>query len=352
MRIEFILKVKPGDVLAKSIFSSDGKILLRAGVSLTLNYINRLKQLDVLYVYIEDKRLSDLDLEDIRLNELKIDTLKGMSSIVKKITLNDRVDIMNSLIKVEELMNYIIEFGDVNKSLNDIKTHDNYTFVHSIDTGIMAAFLGINMAFKRSDIINLGIAATLHDMGKVKISKDILNKSQGLSNIEYLEIKKHPIYGADILRSNTDLSVKVTDAILQHHERVDGTGYPFGLKGNDICLNAKIISVCDVYDAVSNDRSYRTKFNPKDSYELILAGSGKFFDEEVVKVFKETFAVYPLGSCLKLSDGVEGYVIKQNKGFPDRPVIRVLYHGEDKTPIKFYEVNLLEHINLSVECVY
>ncbi|MBU5592897.1 HD-GYP domain-containing protein [Clostridium sp. MSJ-4] len=349
MRLEFISRVKEGDTLAKSIFSGDGKVLLRAGVSLTYSYIEKLRQLDVLYVYVEDERLGDLDLEDAKLNELKLNTVKNMSNIIKKLISNDRVDLRESLTKVEELMNYVIEFGDVNKSLNDIKTHDNYTFVHSIDTGIMATFLGINMNMSREELVNLGIAATLHDIGKVKIDKDVINKPSALSDMEYLEMKKHPVYGAEILKLNSNLSLKIIDAVLQHHERVDGKGYPFGLKGNEITQNAKIISVCDVYDAVSNDRCYRSKFNPKDAYELILAGSGSFFDKEVVMTFRNTFAVYPLGCCLRLSNGVEGYVIKQNKGFPDRPVVRVLYDSATRRPIPFHEINLLEEINIGVE---
>ena len=138
-------------------------------------------------------------------------------------------------------------------------------------------------------------------------------------------------------------------AVEHHHERADGTGYPFGLTVNQISKYAKIIAVCDVYDAVSNDRCYRQKFSPMDAYELILAGCGNAFDEEIVMKFKETFSVFPLGVCLRLSNGVEGYVIKQNKNFPDRPVLRVLYEGENRKPIKFYEIDLLQYSNLVVK---
>lgn len=93
------------------------------------------------------------------------------------------------------------------------------------------------------------------------------------------------------------------------------------------------------------------KFNPSDAYELILAGSGNAFDEEIVKKFKETFSVFPLGVCLRLSNGVEGYVIKQNKNFPDRPIIRVLYESETKKPIKFYEIDLLQCHNIVVQSI-
>lgn len=348
MRLEFINRVMVGDVLAKSILTSDGKILLRSGVSLTETYIEKLKELDVYYVYVEDDRLDDIYIEDEKLNDLKRNTMKNMAIIVKNLTNNSRVNLKDSLSRVEELMEYIIEMGDVNKSLYDIKTHDNYTYMHSIDTGIMAAFIGINMKLSKEELRNLGVGAILHDIGKVKVKSDIINKTGALTEEELMEIKRHPIYGAEILKKNFYIPDAVINAVLQHHERIDGLGYPYGLDGNQISKLAKIVCICDVYDAVSSDRSYRKKFSPNEAYELVLSGNGSMFDEGIVKIFKDTFAVYPLGCCLKLSNGVEGYVINQNKGFPDRPILRVLYDSETRKPIPFYEINLLEHTNITV----
>ncbi len=348
MRLEFINRVVPGDILAKSIFTSDGKVLLRAGIEITEQYISKLKELEVLYLYVEDDRLSDICVEDEKLNELKQGTMKNMSIIIKKLMVNDRVDLKSSLDKVEELMEYIIEIGDVNKSLIDIKTHDNYTYMHSIDTSIMSVFLGINMELDKEQLKNLGLAAILHDIGKTKIDAAIINKAGGLTEEELEEIKMHPIYGAEILKKDLYIPEEVVKAVFQHHERIDGKGYPKGIIGNEISKLAQLVSLCDIYDAVSNDRSYRKRFAPYEAYELILTGSGTRFDQKIVKVFKQTFAVYPLGCCLKLSNGVEGYVIRQNKGFPDRPVIRVLYDAKTRKPIPFYEIDLLNNINIGV----
>lgn len=351
MRLEFINRVQDGDVLAKSIFTSDGKVLLRAGIKLTDQYIEKLKGLEVLYLYIEDERLDDIYVEDERLSELKQSTMKNISSITKNLIANDRADLKSSIAQVEQLMEYIIEMGDVNNSLNDIKTHDNYTYMHSIDTGIMATFIGINMGIKREELKNLGIAAILHDIGKVKIDNKIINKAGMLTKEEFDEMKNHPVYGVEVLKDSFYIHPTVIEAILQHHERIDGSGYPYGIKGNNISKMAKIVAVCDVYDAVSSDRSYRDKFNPREAYELILSGSDSLFDRKVVQTFRNTFAVYPLGCCLKLSNGVEGYVIRQNKGFPDRPIIRVLYDSHTRKPIPFYEVDLVSYEFLNVVVV-
>jgi putative nucleotidyltransferase with HDIG domain len=351
MRLEFINRVGGGEVLGKSILSSDGKILLRAGITLTNQYINKLRELGVFYVYIEDDRLEDICIEDERLLELKKETIKNMSVIMKGINNCNRSDFNKSLRKVEQLIEYIIDDGEVSKCLYDIKTYDNYTYLHSIDTGIMAAYMGLAFNFKESELKELGIGAILHDIGKTKINCMIINKAGTLDESELIEIRKHPYYGAELLRKNYSISGNIIDIVEQHHERMDGRGYPNGLSGSEINRFAKLVSVCDVYDAVTNDRSYRKKLKPNESYELILAGSGSAFEDEVVAKFKETFSVYPLGCCLRLSNGIEGYVIKQNKNFPDRPIIRVLYDTATKNPVSFYEIDLLNESSLTVEAI-
>jgi putative nucleotidyltransferase with HDIG domain len=351
MRLEFIDKVKVDEILGKNIFTNDGNILLKAGVSLTSNYLKKLKELGVFYIYIDDKRLEDVYVEDTALEVIKQQAIKNISTIVKNINNGHREKTKKSIDLVEDMVDHIIELGDVNKSLYDIKTYDNYTYVHCIDTGIMATFLGLAMNCKEMELKDLAVGAILHDIGKTKVSRKIICKEGKLTDDEFREIKRHPIYGKEMLEKEYSISHKAIKAIEQHHERIDGKGYPYGLKDKEISKFGKIISVCDVYDAVSNDRTYRKKFTPNEAYELIMAGAGRSFDMEVINNFKRTFAVYPLGSCIKLSNKVEGYVIKQNSNYPDRPIIRVLYDSESREPIPFYEIDLLQNINLTVESI-
>ncbi|MGH4052432.1 MAG: HD-GYP domain-containing protein [Clostridium sp.] len=351
MRLEFINKIKVGEVLGRNIFTNSGSILLRTGVILNELYIKKLKELGVFYVYVEDARLCDISVEDEKLSDLKAITMKNMVKIMKNVTGANKKVAEESLSVVSNLVNHIIVMGEVNKSLYDIQTYDNYFYLHSIDTGIMAIFLGISMDFSENELKELGIYAIIHDVGITKIDKNIITKTGKLTDEEIKEIKMHPIYGKEILEKNFFMSCEVLEAVECHHERVDGSGYPYGLINNEISKFAKIIGVCDVYNDALNNRCYRERFNPRDAYELILAGCGNDFDEEVVNHFKKTFSVFPLGSCLKLSNGVEGYVIKQNKNFPDRPIIRVLYENETREPIKFYEIDLLKCHNIRVHSV-
>ncbi|MTK13001.1 MAG: HD-GYP domain-containing protein [Clostridiaceae bacterium] len=351
MRLEFINRVSGNDVLGKSILTNEGQVLLRAGVKLNDVYIQKLKELGVFYIYVEDDRLDDVDVEDEKLSELKQVTMKSMCNVMKNVHDCNGKKLKESLGAVEDMINYIVDIGDVNKSLYDIQTYDNYTYVHSLDTCIMTTFLGMSSKFNEWDLKDLGIGAILHDVGKTQVPITILNKQGRLTDEEFNEIKKHTLYGAKMIKKNISMPDSIIKIVEQHHERVDGRGYPYGLNGKQISKFAKIVCICDVYDAISNDRCYRKKFSPNDAYELILSGSGTSFDEELVRNFKNTFAIYPLGCCVKLSNGNEGFIIRQNKGFPDRPVVRVLYDSETKNPIPFYEIDLLNNPSIVIQSI-
>lgn len=337
MRLEFIDNVKDDFILGKSIFTREGQILLRSGIKLNDVYINKLKELGVLYVYLEDERLDDVDVEDEKLTELKQTAMKSISKIFPSLSGGNMRDFRESIKTVGDMIDYIVEMGDVNKSLYDIQTYDNYTFVHSIDTCIMASFLGMTVGIDRNSLEELGMGAVLHDIGKTMVPIEILNKRTKLTDEEFSEIKKHPVYGVEILKKIYSISDCIIKIVAQHHERFDGCGYPFRLEGSQISKFARIVSICDVYDAVSNDRVYRKKFSLNDAYELVLSGSGSAFDMEYVVNFKDTFSIYPLGAHVILSNSEDGYVIRQNKGFPDRPVVRCFQREND-----YHEIDLLD----------
>jgi len=351
MRLEYINNIRENEFLGKSILSNDGVVLLRAGIRLSSAYIKKLKQLGVIFIYVEDARLSDVEVEDERFSELKQVTLKSMSTVFQSIHDCNGKKLKESLNSVEDMVNYIIESGNVNSSLYDIKTFDNYTYVHSLDTCIMSTFLGLSSGLDKWQMKDLAVGAILHDIGKTKIDNAIINKKGKLSKEEYEEVKKHTIYGGEMLKKNFSIPLSAVNIVEQHHERVDGKGYPYGLESNQISKYSKIVCICDVYDAISNDRAYRHKFKPNDAYELILSGNGTSFDEKMIMNFKNTFAIFPLGSRVQLSNGEEGYVIKQNQGFPDRPIIRVFY-GDDRNNISNYkEIDLLNNSNIVIQSI-
>ncbi|MGG7165525.1 HD-GYP domain-containing protein [Clostridium ihumii] len=352
MRFELINNVKENEIIGRTIFDKNGRPLLKKGVKITSSYIQKLKDLGVLYIYLKDDRLNDIVVEDNELQSLKQDTMYCLSKVIRNIGAITQSHIKDCVNSVSEMIDYIMNMRDINKSLYEIKTHDNYTMLHSVDTGANTAFIGLALGFNKDMLNELVIGGTLHDIGKLKIPISIIDKKGPLTEDEYNEIKRHTIYGVEVLKGKHGIPKSALRTILEHHEKLDGTGYPYGMKDKEISINAKITSVCDVFDALTSDRSYRKKFNPTDAYELILSEAGRSFDERVVTAFKETFSIFPVGSCVRLSNGIEGYVIKQNQGFPDRPIIRILYDAESKQRLSnYYEIDLLDNTSIVITMI-
>lgn len=352
MKLEIINRLKGNEILGRNIFTSDGKVLLRAGTELNSSYINKIREMGVFYVYVEDERLDDVKVDDESISVLKQNTMESMSKIMKNTAMVSDKKAMGEYIKtVEDLISYVSESKDITKSLYDIQTHSNATYVHSISVCIMSAIIGHGMKMDSSSIKELGVAAILHDVGKTQLPRSIVEKKGNLSGEELQQYKEHPYLGAMLLKKNIRISENIVKGVQQHHERVDGKGYPYGLTGKSISKFARIICVSDVYDTITNSKDYKKAFSPNDSYELILAGSGTIFDEEVVQSFRKSFSVYPLGCCVKLSNGVEGYVVRQNQNFPDRPVVRVIEDIDTKKDIDPYEIDLVKSINLVITSI-
>lgn len=350
MRFILVRNLKGNEILAQTLFDGYGKILLPAGTKLNVPYVNRIRQSGFYYIYIKDEALDDIKYDRTIVN-LKQRTVERLPSLFKNILNKDQKNIKESLYMVNELVSYIIKEGDINTNLYEINKYDNYTYVHCVDTGIMSIFLGRFLGLGVDDLSNLGTAAILHDIGKIQVPEKIINKIGVLEKSEFDEIKRHTIYGYNALKNAGITEINTLAGVLEHHEKVNGTGYPLGLTGDKINIFAKIVSVCDVFTALSANRSYRERFNPNEAYEFILSNINIAFDKEVVDKFKQNFSIYPLGACVKLSNGIEGFVIKQNKFFPDRPIIRVSYDHITRKKICPYELDLLTALDITINSI-
>lgn len=350
MKMVFVRDLGTDVTIGKSIYDSFGKLLVKAGTKTTKENIEFLKRNMIFIIYIEDDKLEDVKIDE-ELDKIKVKTLEKMPGIFSTLCSGDVESAKEAMQSMNNLVDYISAEGDLNINLYELKTYDQYTYIHCIDTGIMACFLGKRMGYNKEKIKSLTISALLHDIGKTKISNELINKKEKLTEEEFETLKLHPEYGKMILEQLGILSGDIVNGVYQHHERYDGTGYPKGLRKSEISEFAKIISICDVFTAVSANRSYRRRFDPNEAYELILSGSGSMFDPNVVEKFRMAFFVYPLGACVKLSNGIEGYVVKQNESFPDKPIIRVTYDINTGKPISPYEINLVEKYNIVISGV-
>lgn len=227
-------------------------------------------------------------------------------------------------------------------SLTRIKDYDDYTFVHCINVCVLSLAIGRQLNFGREDLQDLGVGALLHDLGKMKISKKILNKPGKLTQQEYDEIKRHPEYGMEILERSHGISIRAKLISLQHHERHDGSGYPLGLTGEKIDRYSQLVAVVDVYDAITSVRCYSKGMTPHEGVKKIYQWGQKDFNKEMVEKFIQAVGIYPVGTLVQMDTGEIGVVLSINPENLVRPRVIILYQNDQsrlETPL---EVDLLE----------
>ncbi|MDQ0155297.1 HD-GYP domain-containing protein [Robertmurraya andreesenii] len=346
--------VKPGTILARTIYNDKGQVLLSEGVALKEELLMRLLEIGIPYIYVKDGKTDDICYKEVVPRALKTKAIKSIEGTFQQIDLDSTIPsaiVIEKATKkftalVRELHSQIKNNEDLLSLLSDVYTYDNYIFTHSFNVTLYSLAIGMELGLSEKELETLGLGAVLHDVGKMKIPTEILFKPGKLTEEEFGEIKKHPQDGFDILRNVQTLSLIVAHCAYQHHERLNGSGYPRKLKGNEIHYFAKIIAVADVFDAVTSDRIYRGAMLPHNGLEILFAGAGPLFEREIVQAFRRAVAIYPVGLTVELSDGRKGVVSAQNSHMSDRPIIRVLEeNGEEVTP---YELDLLQEISVVI----
>jgi putative nucleotidyltransferase with HDIG domain len=224
---------------------------------------------------------------------------------------------------VEEALPDMIRNNDVLMRLNQLKESDDYTFQHSLRVSILATMIGKWLGYSQEELIELGEAGLLYDIGKMNIPEFIVKKDENVNAEEFELIKKHAQFGYSILLKTKGVSSNIKYAALHHHERMDGSGYPLRLRENQIHDFAKIIMVCDVFDAMITDRPYRKGISPLLAADYLSWSSGKLFDAEVCYIFIKKLSEYYVGKQVRLSTGETGKIVFIDHNYPTRPLVQV-----------------------------
>ncbi len=360
MRLVSVKALHEGMKLASTIYNPSGKALLFEGIILSKRMIQRLIDLNIQYLYIQDalsegiESRSKID-DQVRISAVKeientFTSLQSVDFSKKAIFLEEHTKDFKSIIST--VLSQIKGNNDLLTILSDVFTYDSYIFQHSFNVTLYTLAIGLEMKMSPKDLDMLGLGAILHDIGKMMVPEEILLKPDRLTEEEFTAIKKHTEDGFEILRQLHGVSLIVAHCAFQHHERLDGSGYPRGIEEKTIHPFAKIIAVADVFDAVTSNRVYRNAMLPHEGLELLYAGVGTLYDRKVVEAFRNSVAIYPNGMTVILNDGRKGIVSKQNKGFADRPFIRIIEDesSEENAP---YEIDLKDHLNVVIkECEF
>lgn len=232
--------------------------------------------------------------------------------------------------------------------LSKIKSHDQYTAEHSVSVSILSALYGRQMRASESDIGMLAMAGLLHDVGKLRIPKSLLHKSAELNEAELKLVKAHPKMGYQLLIEDPSIPQAVADAALSHHERYDGSGYPYGKVGEEISKIARTISITDSYDAMTSERAYSSARTHIETLREMHALSGQQFDPILLNHFIGFMGLFPAGTVVQLSDNSECIVLHPRRNDPQRPIV-VRVRDCSGMPTDAERIDLTENTRLSIQ---
>ena len=335
--------IHAGMTLAKDVRIYNHEIndidLLKSGLKLTNSFIDRLKKLGSVGLYIADENDEIKKPDQIIDSSLRNEAIYELAKLFFSVDKNpNRVD-DNSLSSVNQIstkiVNNILHNSKYMVNIIDLKMYDDYTYNHSLSVAVLATAIGISLELDDNSLYELSLCALLHDIGKTEVPINLIDKPSKLTSDEFDIIKAHSKKGGRYVIKNKLVTENIYNGIVCHHEKFDGTGYPFGIKGKDIPLFGRIIAVADVYDALTSNRPYRSPASPSEAIEYIMGGNDIMFDPDIVSAFLRKIAPYPVNDCVKLSNGRVGVVTKVYSDNPLRPEVKLI--GEDNVYYNLYE---------------
>lgn len=392
MRLINTNNLEEGMQIGQDLYDEYNRLLLGRGATLKGSYVTRLKQMGLPALYVQEADTSDISVPEMIPPAVRAKAIQNLSNTfqaisqslegMRQLSLDEAhqhvhskrfIDTFKSTTSnqgidqivgdVDTLVDQIMN-KDVILGLNSIKIHDNYTFQHSIDVTLMGLLLARKIGWEKERLTAFGIGCLLHDVGKIFIQSEILNKPDRLSEKEFEIMKSHPTLGYDLIRTIAPhLSNLISHVAYQHHERQDGSGYPRGIKGNKALDRNEpntihdfgaVAAVADIYDAMASDRPYRQGWPADRVVNLIKELSGSHLNPRVVEIFLQTVAPFPIGTNIRIQDGTyagyEGVVADVEDKDLTHPIIRLLFDPQGNR-IDAIQVDLREEEDIQLESV-
>ncbi|MDE5908780.1 MAG: HD domain-containing protein [Lachnospiraceae bacterium] len=349
MKLCRVEDLKGGEVLSRDVMTSDVRVLLSEGTVLRPEYIDKINRLGISEVYIkeEEKILTE---EVVLLKSETEGFFKDrVKSILEKHTYSRNDELMELSQTADNIITNILQEEEVVEKIYDIKERSSDIYEHSISICSLATLTALKLKLPKEKVHDIGVGCLLHDLGLRYLTIEYADQELStLSKIELAEYMKHPVYGYSALKDENWISNTGKNIILYHHERLDGTGYP--LKAKEIPFETQIVNICDTFDEMICGIGCK-RIKVYEAVEYLKSYRGVKFNSEIVDTFLEFTAVYPAGSQVLLSDNRIGKVIRQNKEFPDRPVIQIIKDKNGKTINEEMKVDLIKVNNIFIEKV-
>lgn len=343
MRVH-ITDVRSGDRLSEDIFNSFGLHVLSNGATLNEKEISRLYQHQIDFLNIEPR--ADISQEEEPTNPsynpllrpLFYDAVAGAEELFKRALAEGRIYEEDVQASFQPLVENFRSESDVVSLLLMLNSQDDYTYQHSVQVGMLSYYIARWLNWSEEEMVRAGKAGFLHDIGKCKISDAILNKPNKLTEDEFIQIKNHPQLGYDILKNSFDDNI-IALAALQHHERMDGKGYPLGLKKDHIHPMAKLVAVADVYSAMISTRVYKEKRDLLFVLKELHSLSFSELDPDITHTFIRHMVPNFIGKKVELSTGETGIIVMTHPTDFFRPLIQIGEQFVDLSTNRNYEIS-------------
>lgn len=269
-------------------------------------------------------------------------SLDFLHGVAESMTLDDGADISDAVWTVEQLLEKVLLQPGASLLLSTLKTHDEYTFYHSINTCLLALTVGQTIGLGNEQLIELGVGALLHDLGKIRVPVEIIQYPGRLDDDMWAQIKRHPHEGAQAILAGSGAGQEIAALVaLEHHARYDLGGYPHVARRESLHLYSRITAICDIYDALTTRRAYKRALPPARALEIILEGSGSQLDPHLVQVFVSMLGIFPAGSLLRLDTGEVAVVVAAGRdGASMQAAVAVTPDGDRVPEPETFELSL------------
>lgn len=309
--------------MAGTVYNHNGLVLLSAGIRLTSPYIKRLGDLGVRSVDVQLAQFANLRPREVLPPQLRAQAASTLRRVLAEARKTGRPEVGPIIPYVDRIIDQVLRHQEVMIGLTDIRAHDAYTHAHSVNVCVLSTLIGRSLGYGRSSLLLLGIGSILHDLGKIFVDPAILTQRSPLTWEQFRQVQEHAELGYQAMRTHTSIPNSAAITALQHHERLDGSGYPQGVDAAQLGVFSRIVAVADVYDAISSDRPYRSALAPLDCIRLLGQEERGRLWPEAVDALLARIAPFPEASTVRLLSGELAVVIRCTPEAPHRPEIAI-----------------------------
>lgn len=327
MRLVYVTEVTDGMILERDAINEMGQTVLPKDTVLNDAMVSRLSNMGIDFIYVYENVLEQ---PVAVVGDFKFEYERSIQ-IYKELYMSARLGrtiYRETLYEmVECLIGIVVKCHDILNAMRSLNSEEIYTYRHGVNVCIYSGLLAKWSGLPKSEVIEIAIAALLHDLGKAQIPLNIINKPERLTEQEFDEMIHHVAYGGQVSDGIEGLNERVRKGIIEHHERLDGTGYPNRLMGDQISFYARVIAVADVFDAVTTDKVYQKKVTPYKAIDILRMESYGRLDTKLCATFIKRISQFYVGNRVKLSDGRIGEVILLNTSNLSKPLIKIDNNG-------------------------